>query len=152
MSLRDELQQLHAAHGTLTGRLLVDEARANPAVYPVAYRKLFDHGKSTAEIVDEWTVQRAVQLIRSVKVKFTEPRPPGSPKVRQFVHVQSPQGGAYEPIEKVAADPFTAALVLRQAEYDWKQFKRRYQGIREVIDMIRRDLGLDDGDGEANAS
>lgn len=138
-SLRDSLQAIYDQHGKLTPELVVQVARKK--THPL-HSQVFD--RAPADAAEAWYRHRAHELIQSVKVTYreaTETSPALS--VRAFVAVRSSEGDnsySYEPTEKVATDPFSKALVLRDMERDWKTLKSRYEAFEEFFALVAGDL------------
>lgn len=137
MSLRDQLQGIYQAHGTLTPRLVVDVAR--DAEHPLHGRFEWDD----AVAGEKYREVQAGELIRSVKVKYTPKGSDEEHEVRAFHAVPRPDGSTYVPVEEVAEDDFSRELLLRQAEREWKAMRRRYAHLDEFMDMVRTTLGED---------
>lgn len=135
MSLRDHLQAIYDQHGELTAELVVNQARAK--THPLHDRFEWDNRRAG----EQWRQHQAADLIRSVKVVYreaTENREAGT--IRAYHAVRGPNGHAYQPADKVAADPFTRQLVLADMEREWKALHRRYADFAEFADMVRTDL------------
>lgn len=134
MSLRDELSRIYTSHGQLTPKLVVDLAR-NPE-HPLHNRFEWDD----AVAGEKYREVQAAELIRSVKVVRKE-KEPGDADVRQFVHVERPTGNSYVPLEEVIRDDIATAVMLRQAEREWKQLLRKYEALDGWVAMVRGDVG-----------
>lgn len=135
-SLKAQLQGIYEQHGVLTADVVVQEA-TDPD-HPLHHRFQWDD----TEAARSWRLSQASELIRSVRIKYAE-RSDGSPKdLRAFVAVREPEASKayYKPVEEVAADPFTSALVLRQMEREWKSFRRRYEHLAEFTAMVQADM------------
>lgn len=135
MSLREHLQAIYDQRGVLTPALVVDEAR--PKAHP-----LHGHFEWNDKVAGEaWRRQQAHELIRSVKVVYREATDTDPAEhVRAWQAVRNDDGHVYEPAEKVAADPFLSALVLKDMEREWKQLHRRYGHFAEFVDLVRGDI------------
>lgn len=136
MSLRDELQAIYDQHGKLTPELVVDEARSKDS--PL-HASVFDRTKG--EAAEAWYRHRAHELIKSVKVVYLE----GTDKdpalsVRAFHAVNREDGYSYEPVGKVAHDPFTRQILLRDMEREWKQLLARYEQFQEFLAIVSSDI------------
>lgn len=142
MSLREQLRAIYDEHGRLTPDLVVQTAR--PKNHPL-HPRVFD--KPQREAAEAYYRDRAHELIQSVRIVYseaTDQEPDRS--VRAFQAVRREDGQhVYEPSEKIAEDPFSRELVLRDMERDWTALRRRYEAFVEFVTMIRRDLE----DGEA---
>lgn len=134
MSLRDELSRIYTSHGQLTPKLVVDLAR-NPE-HPLHERFEWDD----AVAGERYREVQAAELIRSVKV-VRKDKEPGDADVREFVHVERPTGSSYVPLGEVLADDIATAILLRQAEREWKQMLRKYQALEGWVAMVRGDVG-----------
>lgn len=149
MNLREALQELYNRNGKLTASLVVDEAR-NPSDAVTQY--LHDRLEWDDEIAGErYRLDQAAGLIRKVRVEY-KPTPRSTIReVRAFVSVpdQDTGGRAYRPTDEVAADPLLAALMLREMEREWKQFKERYGHMQEFVTFIQSQV--DDNGGAAAA-
>ncbi|MEV0616080.1 hypothetical protein AB0I81_22395 [Nonomuraea sp. NPDC050404] len=137
-SLRESLQRVYDQHGQLTPKLVVDIAR-DPAH---ELHRFFEWDDATAG--EAWRREQAHRLIQKVKVVYREADEKNPEQsVRAWHAVRSEQGHVYEPVAKVAADPFTRQLVLKDMERDWKALKRRYADFAEFLDLVRSDLDQD---------
>lgn len=90
---------------------------------------------------------QAATLIRSVRVRYAEADGDEEREVRAFLAVpreDSPRSN-YVPVEEVAGDPFARKLVLRQAEREWRQMRRKYAHLDEFMHIVRKDVIADDG-------
>jgi len=136
MSLQDQLQSVYDRRGLMTPDVVVEEA--TPVEHPLHDR--FDWNDRTAG--HQWRRHQAAELIRSVRIVYreaTETEPEAS--VRAWQAVRTPEGNVYEPVDKVANDPFLSELTRRQMEREWKLFYRRWHNYSEFVDMVRRTLG-----------
>lgn len=133
MSLREQLQSIYDQRGTLTPNLVVQTAI--DVTHPLHHEFEWDDaiaGPAFREV-------QAAELIRSVQVVYreatdTEP----ARRVRAWVATRSPQTPhAYEPVEKIAADPLLRAMTLRQMEREWLTLKRRYAEFDEFWQLVR---------------
>jgi hypothetical protein len=135
MSLRDELQRLHDQHGELTAELVVEAAR--PKGSPLHNRFEWDN----REAAEQWRRSQAAELIRSVRVVYKEATEDEEARsVRAYHAVRGPNGHAYQPADKIAADPFQRQLVLNDMEREWKALRRRYANFAEFLDIVRDDV------------
>lgn len=130
MSLREHLQAIYDANGTLTPELVVEAARGKSS--PL-HALVFD--RKPRDAADAWYRHRAHELIQSVRISYE--RSDGEPQsVRAFVAVRSEVGHVYEPAEKVAMDPLLREIVLRDMEREWRQLHARYGHFAEFIDLV----------------
>ena len=134
-SLRDTLQAIYNDRGLLTPEVVVDEARDE--AHPLHHR--FEWNDAVAG--EAYRREQAAGLIRSVKVRYGDPRK-GPRDVRAFIAMpqDDSRSQSYEPVEKVLADPLTRAIVLRDMEREWKQFKARYAHMAEFAELLRSAL------------
>ncbi|MBF6368375.1 hypothetical protein IU469_22015 [Nocardia puris] len=135
LDIRSSQQQLHAqlleiraARGQLTPQDVVDTARDSS--HPLHHR--FEWDDATAG--EAYRRIQAAELIRSVRLVYAE-SPEGEPRsVRGWSTLPGSTG--YKPTEEVAADPFAAKLLLREAEREFRAFQRKYGHLREFADMV----------------
>jgi hypothetical protein len=138
VSLREQLQAIYDRHAQLTPALVVDEARDEQ--HPLHDR--FEWNDAVAG--EAWRREQAHQLIRSVRIVYREADEKNPEQsVRAFHAVRSEKGHVYEPVDKVTTDPFTAQLLLKDMEREWKALRRRYEQFSEFYAMVRRDVGED---------
>lgn len=136
MSLREELQAIHAKHGKLTPDLVVEEARS--AEHPL-HNHVFD--RPPTEAAEAWYRHRAHALIASVKVVYKEADENGPERsVRAFHAVQTEQGYIYEPVDRFVHDGFSRRLLLTSMEREWKQLFDRYKEFEEFLELVKTDL------------
>jgi hypothetical protein len=136
MSLRDELQVIYDQHGELTPELVVQEARSKK--HPL-HNRVFD--RKPGEAAEAWYRYRAHELIQTVKVVYREADESGPERsVRAWHCVRGERGHVYEPVEKVAGDPFARQIVLRDMEREWRVLLGRYETFEEFLSMVSSDL------------
>lgn len=143
--LREQLQAVYDRNGgRLTPQILVAEARDEN--HPL-HDHIFD--RPVAEAAEVYYLHRAHELIRSVRVVYTEDdRGPRS--VRAFHAVRAEAGGfTYEPAEKVANDPFQVRLLMADMEREWKQLRRRYEEFAEFWRLVSDEAQAAAGEEEA---
>lgn len=132
--LRSLLQAIYDQHGKLTPELVREEAR--PKDSPLHSRLEWDD----AVAGEAYRLEQAHRLIQSVRVVY---RPPAEGveerSVRAFHAVRLQGGYSYEPIDRVAADPFLSRLVLADMEREWRELRRRYEHFEEFWELVRRD-------------
>lgn len=140
MNLRDELQSIYDQHGRLTPGLVVDEARDRKhPLHPL----VFDRSK--AEAAEAWYRHRAHHLITTATITYTDgDDQPKSMRAFLAVKTENPENGgfAYEPAEKVARDPRTREMALREMERDWQRLKARWSEFGEFSELVAGDLAL----------
>lgn len=131
--LREHLQAIYEAHGELTPELVVQAARRkNHPLHSV----VFD--RPVNEAAEAWYRERAHELIQSVRVVYREADENGPEKsVRAFHAIRRETGYIYEPVEKVADDPFTRRLLLNDMRREWEQFKTRYETFEEFLSLVQ---------------
>lgn len=134
--LREELDRIRAKRGTLTPKVVVEEARR--ANHPLHSR--FEWDDSVA--AKRYREDQAGELIRSVMVAFPAPHDENMPthSTRAYVSVARPAGREYVPVEEVAQDPVLSAIALAEAERDWRALYARYSHFEEFIDLVRASL------------
>jgi hypothetical protein len=136
MSLRDQLQAIYTEHGKLTPAIVLDAARA-------ADHPLHDRFEWDDEVASEkWRKHQARELIRSVRIVYKEPTDtdPGK-SIRAFHAVRGTDDeSVYEPAEAIAEDPLKRAMLLRDAEREWKTLLRRYKDLGEFMAMVKNDV------------
>jgi hypothetical protein len=130
--LREQLQGIYERRGKLTPSLVVDEAR--DVDHPLHGRFEWDD----AVAGENWRREQAHELIQSVRVTY---RDSGGERrqVRQFHAVRREQETVYEPLEVIAGDEMSKQILLREMERDWQTLRKRYQHVREFVEMIRRE-------------
>jgi hypothetical protein len=136
MSLRDHLQAIYEQHGKLTPAVVLEEARS--VEHPLHDRFEWDDDVAA----EKWRKRQARELIRSVRIVYKEATDtdPGK-SIRAFHAVRGTDDeSVYEPAEVIAEDPLLRAMLLRDAEREWKQLLRRYKDIAEFVDMVRTDI------------
>lgn len=139
MTLREAIEAVHAKHGKLTPELLVEEARGNRSTAGKFLHSRFDW--DDREAAESWRREQASKLIRVVRQTYREATEDEAARsVRVFHSVRRPDGYSYEPLDAVAEDPLTLAMVLRDAEREWKTLHRRYSHLVEWAQIVRRDL------------
>ena len=132
--LRGQLQSIYDAHGKLTPKIVLDEARDEE--HPLHSR--FDWDDTTA--AEKWRLNQAHELIQSVKVSYRDGHGK-SQEIRQFHAVRREQEFVYEPLDEIAKDDIGSQILLRDMERDWKALKRRYQHVSAFFDLVRAEVG-----------
>lgn len=132
MSLRDHLRSIYETQGELTPALVVQAA--TPKTHPL--HDSFEWNDKVAG--HKYRLVQAQEMIRSVKVVFNPDAPDSA--VREFLSVKRPDGPSYVPIDEIQGDEITTAIVLRQAEREWKALKRRYEHLTEWLAAVRADV------------
>ncbi|MGH6691992.1 MAG: hypothetical protein ACREF4_15085, partial [Gammaproteobacteria bacterium] len=99
----------------------------------------FDWDDRTAG--DQWRLEQARALIRSVRVVYREAdQKHGPATVRAYHSLHDEDGHAYRSVEDIAADPFLTKLVLANMQRAWQDLKRQYGHLAEFVDMVRKDV------------
>lgn len=132
--LRTLLTEVYRANARLTPPDVVNTAR--DPLHPLHHRLEWDDSKGG----EKYRLVQAAELIRSVKITYAETSKGGPKHVRAFHSVIRVDGPSYLPIEDIAVDPFTRELVLRQAEREWRELRRKYGHLEEFMTAIRADL------------
>lgn len=133
-NLRDQLRSIYDAHGELTPRAVVNEARVDG--HPLHSRFEWDD----AVAGERFRESQAADLIRSVRVVYREAdgqEPERSTRYWQSVRQQD--GFVYRPSEEIAQDPVATQVVLMDMRREWKSMQARYGRFQEFIDMVRTD-------------
>lgn len=144
MSVRDELQSIYDAHGSLTPALVLAEAAGSD--HPLHNRFTWND----SEAAERWRLHQAAALIRSVKVVIERPSDNQPISVRAFVS-ESDIGrggddggdselGAYLPVETVVGSDVLRTAWFRALARDWQALKRRAGDSKEFADMVLGDL------------
>lgn len=131
--MKDALSKIHAEHGALTPRLVVEAASA-PS-HPLHDRFEWDD----AVAGHKYRLVQAQQLIRSVRVTEIS-GDAGVTRVRAFLSVPTENGPSYVPTDQVRQDPFLARLALQQYERRWRELHAEAGHLAEFLDLVRRDL------------
>lgn len=134
-NLRDHLQSLYDSYGSLTPKMVVEEAR--PTSHPLHTH--FEWDDSIAG--EKYREHQASELIRSVKIKYVRRDKEQTEDVRLFVSVRDPEGGyAYHPVDVIAEDPLLSQIVLRDIEREWVQLRNKYGHIKEFFEIVQKDI------------
>lgn len=138
--LRSYLLELRSRHGTLTPQVVVDDARRADSPIHTAFEW------DDAIAAEQYRLEQARTLIRSLKVSYVSPEGT-TEKTRAFVSIQRADVPAreYVPIEEVAQDPALAAIVLRDAERQWRELYTRFRHIREFVALVQADVNTEEG-------
>jgi hypothetical protein len=135
MSVRDELERIYNADGTLTPRAVVDDARPDDATL----HPCFEWDDSIAG--EQYRLDQARHLIRSVKVTVAPARKTKALTVRAFHNVAAPdEPRRYVPLRVLMDDPDTADTVLARARDEWRHLRRKYSDLEGFLEMVRGDL------------
>lgn len=136
MTLRDHLQAIYDQHGRLTPGLVVETARQED--HPL-HSLVFD--RSVEDAAEAFYEDRAHELIRRVKISYRPSEDGEERQIRAFHAIRgNDESYAYEPIEEIAKDPLHRAMLLRDAEREWKTLKSRYAHLQEFLSLVAEDL------------
>lgn len=138
MSLRDQLQAIYDKHQTLTPQLVV--AAARPKDHPL-HERVFD--RPVKDAAAAYYLDRAHDLIQSVKIVYREDEKGRERTVRAFHAVRTEKGHVYESAEKIAQDPFLSRLLMADMEREWKALRRRYEEFTEFWEMVRGEVSTE---------
>lgn len=129
--LHEQLLEIRAARGRLLPSDVVDVARdpASPLHSRFEWRN---------DIAGElYRREQARELIRSVKIVYSESPEGEERSVRGWSALpDAPDHRGYVPTEEALQDPFTAKLLLRQAERELKAFKKKYGHLAEFHALV----------------
>lgn len=129
--LRDELLAIRKQYGVLTAEHVL--AAATPVGSPLHDKFTWDD----SEAAEQYRLIEARKLIRFVREPYT--RPTGEPGTVRFFHPQPQASGAmvYQPLAEIVQDPIASALLMKQAEREWRALWARYQHLQEFVDLVR---------------
>lgn len=136
--LREQLQAIYEQHGKVTPDLVVQAARPKTSTL---HGHVFD--RPPGEAAEAWYRHRAHELIQSVRVVYreaTDELPELRVRAWHAVRSEGPELYTYQPVEKVASDPFTRQLVLRDMEREWRQLLARYEQFEEFLKLVEADV------------
>ena len=133
MSLRDQLSEIHADHGKLTPRIVLDEA--SDKGHPLHAR--FEWDDTVA--AEAHRLDHAHALIASVQVIFKKGDQPRTVRAFHAIRGEDTNSFVYEPVEDVAASDFLTQLVRRDMKRSWKQLQARYGHFDDFVAMVRED-------------
>lgn len=125
--IKKQLKKLEK-NGSLTPRKVVDEARNESS----PLHDYFDWDDSSAG--EKYRLWQARQLIASVRVEFHGKEQNGYFNAR--VTVEDEKDRAYFSIDKVASDEEIYKDVLRSAIIELEYWKKKYQNIKELNNLI----------------
>lgn len=134
------LTTIYQRRGYLTP-LAVVEAAASPD------HELHDRFEWDDQVAGEsYRLLQAGALIRSVKLRITEPEPI---ELRAFVHIPGDapnKPGSYVPEGVIREDPALRAVALQTMSREWRLMKRRYDRYAEFWQTVQDDLSAAVGD------
>lgn len=136
MNLRDELTKIYKAQGELTPRIVVEIARKKD--HPL-HSVVYDCPPNLA--AERYYLERAHELIQSVKVTYRDPKSSDRLTVRAWQAVKQGNNHVYKPTDEIVEDPLLRAIVLADMEREWKDLHRRYKQFREFLDLVQKDIG-----------
>lgn len=135
--LRSVLTNHYQKHGELTPHIVVEEAR--PAYGPLHDRFEWDD----AVAGEEYRLIQAAQLIRSVRIEFTQPGDTERRHVRGWTAVRH-SGDAtktgYVPTEEVVNDEIAMKILLKQCEREIADLRRKYGHLAEFAELVKKGL------------
>ena len=142
MSVQAELQEIYDRHGRLTPAIVVEEA-SDPD-HPVHRRFEWDD----SEAARKYRLSQAGSLIRSVTVVVEKPGHSEPIEVRAFIsetdmgrgREESPDTGAYLPVEEVIDNDVLRSAWFRSLERDWQRLRRRAGDSQEFAQMVLADV------------
>lgn len=130
--LRTQLQALYDEHGELSPSLVVEAAK--PKTHPL--HNYFEWNDEVAGA--KYRIVQAEDLIRSVKVVYTDKA--GMPQSIRWWHpVRSDSPSVYDPLDVISENEVSMAVLIRQADRDWKMMKRRYGHLSEFWALVQKD-------------
>lgn len=138
-SLRDHLLAIRDKRGALTPKIVLDEAR-DPN-HPL-------HGSFEWDDSVAGEKYRLGQARKLLQVRYKQEVGGEVRDLRAFM-VSRPTAAAdddpdaeerpdseYVPVEEIILDPIAKQLMLNQMARDWRNFERRYRGMKEFADFI----------------
>lgn len=135
MSIRDELERIYNADGSLTPRAVVDDARPEDS----ALHPHFEWDDSIAG--EQYRLDQARHLIRSVKVEVRMAPEKKPVSVRAFHNVApADEPRRYMSLHALMDDPESAERVLTRARDEWRILRRKYADLAGFLEMIREDI------------
>jgi len=137
VNLRKELRVIYDQHNRLTPALVVEAAR--PKDHPL-HTLVFDRNK--AEAADAWYLDRAHRLIQRVRITKAEAEEEaGTAGIRRYhaVRGNGPEDFVYEPIEKIATDPFLFQALKRELERAVSQAQGKQDEFLDYVQRIARE-------------
>lgn len=144
--LRNTLTEIYKTKGELTPQIVVDEAR--PEDHPLHSRFEWDD----AAAGEAYRRVQAQEMIRSVKIVFTEASTGEKKSVRAFSSLHEPgsrtddsaPATGYAPTEDLVQDEFARQLLLRQCSRDIATLKRKYGHLQEFVELVVAAINPDD--------
>lgn len=129
--LRTQLTAIYRDRGELTPDVVV--AAATPKAHPLHSRFEWDD----AVAGHEYRKVQAAELIRSVKVTYSETPAGEAKRVRAFTSTMA-EGGrpVYRPTKEVLQDEFSRNLLLRELQREMDRMKQRYGHLEEFARIV----------------
>lgn len=135
MNLRDELTKIYKQYGELTPKLVVEVARKKDhPLHDAVYNC------TPGEAASRYYLDRAHELIQSVKITYRDPKSSDRLEARYWHAVQQGNNHVYKPTDEIAEDPLLRQMILGNMEREWKDLHKRYKNFREFLDLVQRDL------------
>lgn len=129
-NLRDELLRIRDEYGELTAEAIVASATSQNS--PIHGEFIWDD----TEAAHQYRLVQARRLVKFVREPYV--RPTGEQgRVRYFHAVQDDNRTVYSPLSEVIEDPVATAIMLKQAEREWRTMWARYQHLDEFISLVR---------------
>lgn len=123
----ERLDQL-TINGRLTAEGVLDDARAISS----PLHSCFEWDDSTAaEAHRLWQARQLIACVITIETLLDQPRP-----VREYVAVHTPQERCYVQTEVALKDEDMRAVVLAQAERDFRSWEAKYQTLTELADIF----------------
>lgn len=130
--LRSQLQTLYEEHGELSPTLVVETA--TPEDHPLHTYFEWDDQVAGAR----YRIVQAEDLIRSIKVTYTDRRGEKQ-SIRWWHPVRSEAPSVYDPLDVISENEVSMTVLIRQADREWKQMKRRYGHLSEFWEIVRNE-------------
>lgn len=130
-NLRDELLRIRDEYGELTAEAIVASATSQNS--PIHGEFIWDD----SEAAHQYRLNQARRLVKIVKEPYV--RPTGEQSRVRFFHAvpQDDNRTVYSPLNEIIDDPISTAIILRQAEREWRTLWGRYQHLSEFVDIVR---------------
>ena len=130
-TLRDELLRIRAEYGDLTAEAIVYSASSKSS--PIHNEFIWDD----SEAAHQYRLAQARKLVKYVKEPYVRPTGEQS-RVRYFHAIpQDDNRTVYTPLNEVIEDPIATAILLRQAEREWRTLWGRYQHLSEFVAIVQ---------------
>lgn len=130
-NLRDELLRIREEYGDLTAEAIVSSATSASSVLHSQFEW------DDTEAAHQYRLVQARRLVKYVKEPYVRPTGEQS-RVRYFHAIpQDDNRTVYTPLSEVIENPISTAIMLRQAEREWRTLWGRYQHLSEFVDIVR---------------